>query len=593
MKVSITSRVWTWVILSLPVPLTLWSGHLIVSVVREQEQARQYVNLVQRLEDLKRAIRQTGDCVLIPPRAIPGVTQEARRAQAYANYHEKLKNVPVEQVAALGFDRSLARVESAVERLRSMARVASTAPAGGAPPGELIADARRAENAAVRAVDGMVQTAREHRRVILQQLSMRWGSLTLIVLGSCLLAVLVVLLLYSYRLSAAAQKRAEAERDRFFALSGDMLCIAGFDGYFKQLSPSWEKTLGYPVRRLLERPHVGFVHPDDRAETLAESNRLTVNNATPNFENRYRCQSGGYRWLRWTATADIKRKLIYATARDVTDLKQAQMELEDFATRLGRSNRELEDFASVASHDLQEPLRKVLAFGDRLKATCADALSAQGHDYLERMQGAAGRMQTLIRDLLAFSRVTTQAQPFVSVDLARVTRDVLSDLEVRIEELGAQVTVANLPTIDADPLQMRQLVQNLIGNALKFHRPNERPVVRVYAEMADAAERPPAGAPAPAAQVRLVVEDNGIGFDEKYRERIFNVFQRLHGREAYEGTGIGLAICRKIVERHGGSITAHGDSGRGSVFRVTLPVEQDRRGEERDGAESPGHDGRM
>lgn len=257
-------------------------------------------------------------------------------------------------------------------------------------------------------------------------------------------------------------------------------------------------------------------------------------------------------------------------------LAQAQLLEQETRQRqeLARSNAELQQFASIASHDLQEPLRKIQAFGDRLKTKCNEALTEQGRDYLERMQNAAGRMQTLIDDLLMLSRITTKAQPFVPVDLAQVIQEVLSDLEVRIDETKGQVKVASLPTIEADSLQMRQLLQNLIGNALKFHPKTEPPKVRIYSQLLNDEEQPPTGNSITPTHCQIVVEDNGIGFDEKYLDRIFNVFQRLQGRSEYEGTGMGLAICRKIAERHGGSLTAESTPGQGATFIVTLPIKQ-------------------
>jgi PAS domain S-box-containing protein len=239
---------------------------------------------------------------------------------------------------------------------------------------------------------------------------------------------------------------------------------------------------------------------------------------------------------------------------DISDLKRTQFRLE-------QSNRELESFASVASHDLQEPLRKIQTFGERLKTTCAAALSPEGRDYLERMNNAAGRMRRLIDDLLSFSRISSKAPTFVRVDLARVAREVVGDLETSIEQAGASVTVGELPTLKAEPMQMRQLLQNLLSNALKFRREGVVPSVSISATV-----------DADAGQCELRVADNGIGFDEKYLDRIFNVFQRLHGRGKYEGTGIGLAICRKIVERHGGCIGARSTPGQGATFIVTLPL---------------------
>jgi signal transduction histidine kinase len=260
----------------------------------------------------------------------------------------------------------------------------------------------------------------------------------------------------------------------------------------------------------------------------------------------------------------------------MNDLHKSNAEMRSYAARLERSNKELQDFASVASHDLQEPLRKVQAFGDRLKLKCAAALDDQGRDYLERIQNAAKRMQILINDLLTFSRVTTKAQPFTNTDLNEAVSDVLGDLEVRLEQVQGRVEVDKLPKVDADPLQMRQLMQNLIGNALKYHRADVPPIVKVHSKPANGSSN---------GMCHIMIDDNGIGFEEIYADRIFTIFQRLHGRNEYEGTGVGLAVCRKIVERHGGAITARSTPGQGSSFTVTLPVRQEKeRGN--DGAES-------
>ena len=248
---------------------------------------------------------------------------------------------------------------------------------------------------------------------------------------------------------------------------------------------------------------------------------------------------------------------------DITARKRAEESLERQAKELSRSNLELQQFAYVASHDLQEPLRKIQAFGDLLKIRYADTLSEQGRDYLTRMQNAAGRMQLLINDLLSLSRAGTRRQMFASVDLNNVTKAVLSDLEIRIEQLGATVNVGSLPTIEADAVQLTQLIQNLVGNALKFHKPNESPVVTVSSKVF-----------LETGICELTISDNGIGFDEKYLDRIFQVFQRLHGRAEYEGTGVGLAVCRRIIERHCGTITAHSIQGEGAQFVVTLPLDQ-------------------
>ncbi len=267
---------------------------------------------------------------------------------------------------------------------------------------------------------------------------------------------------------------------------------------------------------------------------------------------------------------DLEKRVVNRTRAlkdEIAVRERAESDLKATMARLERSNQELQDFAHVASHDLQEPLRKVQAFGDRLKAKYAGALGDEGRDYLDRMQNAAARMSTLIRDLLTFSRVTTRGQPFAPVDLDAVTREVLADLEVRIEQTGGRVEARDLPTVEADAVQMRQLIQNLVSNGLKFHRPDVPPHVRVTGEILNGAGRG-------TRLCRITVEDNGIGFETRFRERLFNVFQRLHTRTEFEGTGIGLAVCRKIVERHGGTIDAESRPGEGSRFFATIPMRQ-------------------
>ena len=259
---------------------------------------------------------------------------------------------------------------------------------------------------------------------------------------------------------------------------------------------------------------------------------------------------------------------------EVAERRRAEVALERQAQELARSNSELEQFASVASHDLQEPLRKIQAFGDLLTSKSGDALNDDGRDYLQRMKDAASRMQDLIAGLLTLSRVTTQVQPHVAVDLYDLTQGVLSDLESRIERTHGRVEVGDLPVIEADPLQMRQLMQNLISNALKFQKPEESPVVRVEGRFVNGTNGADDRTPSGGNLLELTVRDNGIGFDEGYADKIFGIFQRLHGRSAYEGAGIGLATCRKIVERHDGTISARSAPGEGATFVVTLPIKQ-------------------
>lgn len=298
---------------------------------------------------------------------------------------------------------------------------------------------------------------------------------------------------------------------------------------------------------------------------------LATGRAFENFEVTHDFQHIGRKTMMLNARQILQKGvqtgMILLAIEDITERKAAEITLQLFTKKLQRSNQELQDFASVASHDLQEPLRKIQAFGDLLVREYGSVLPEPGQEYLKRMQNAAGRMQVLINDLLAFSRVTTKAQPFVPINLQRVVQEVLSDLEVKIQQVNGQVEVGDLPTIDADPLQMRQLFQNLLSNSLKFNRPDQPPLISLQARLVQA--------PTEAIELcEIWVQDNGIGFEEKYLDRIFTVFQRLHYRNEYEGTGVGLAICRKIAERHGGSITATSKLGEGATFIVTLPVHQ-------------------
>lgn len=371
------------------------------------------------------------------------------------------------------------------------------------------------------------------------------------------------------------QKRDEALRrseERFRSLienSSDLIAILDQSGCIKYASPSLERALGSRPGELIGEDLLELVHPEDiswvrRYLTQLQERVSGIIPATYRFPNR----TGT-----WMTLEVIGKNLlddptvngIVINARDITERKRAEQQLKTYAGQLERSNQNLQDFAYVASHDLQEPLRKIQAFGDRLRSKCADSIGEVGRDYLTRMQDAAARMQTLITDLLAFSRITTKALPFTPVDLDKVLGEVVSDLEVRIEQTKGRVEAGRLATIEADALQMRQLFQNLIGNALKFHKADQPPTIRIHAQLQNGSAPP---------RLRIAVTDNGIGFDQKYADRIFVIFQRLHGRGQYEGTGVGLAICKKIVERHGGSIEASSAPDEGTTFTITLPLRQ-------------------
>ncbi|HXE58063.1 MAG TPA: PAS domain S-box protein [Gemmatimonadales bacterium] len=375
------------------------------------------------------------------------------------------------------------------------------------------------------------------------------------------------------RKQAERQLRESEERYRdLFENASDLIQQVAPDGRILYVNPAWRAALGYDDEEIARLSVLDVVHPASRAHAETVLRRALAGEALEQVELMLVTKGGRTITVEGNLSGTFKEGRPVATRgifRDITERKRAEQELRAFAAKLERSNRELEDFASVAAHDLQEPLRKIQAFGDRLRAS-APQLDAQAQDYLRRMQEAARRMQALITDLLSFARVTTRGDRLARVELDDVVREALADLEFLVEQCGGRVELGPLPAIEADPVQMRQLFQNLISNALKFHRPGEPPVVRI-----DSERLPPAEG-SEVERCRIRVRDNGIGFDPKYVGRIFNIFQRLHGRGDYRGTGVGLAICRKIAQAHGGDITASSAPGEGATFVVTLPVRQER-----------------
>ncbi len=278
-----------------------------------------------------------------------------------------------------------------------------------------------------------------------------------------------------------------------------------------------------------------------------------------------RAKDGSFYWVNTCIVPfldDNNRPYQYVSIRyEITQRKDAEEKLVSYAKRLEQSNEELEHFASIAAHDLQEPLRKIRAFADRLGMKYSEMIPEDGRDYLHRMQDAASRMQNLIDDLLTYSRVRTKKNPYGEVDLSQALVNVIGDLEIQIEQSHAKINLSKLPTLQADGSQMHQLFQNLLSNGMKFRRPDVPPEITVSSEIDGSV-------------CVIKVRDNGIGFEEKYLDRIFNIFQRLHGRSEYPGTGVGLAVCRRIAERHGGTITAESVPGEGSTFIVKLPMKQ-------------------
>ncbi len=354
------------------------------------------------------------------------------------------------------------------------------------------------------------------------------------------------------------------------------------EGRYTFVNDALVYILDTPKDKILESNFQYFVDKEfSERVRVAYNAAYQLGGAVHGIEFRIRSKEGINRFVETTAL--INRNPMGEMAglrgivRDITARKQAEgYQIERKA--LERSNKELEQFASVASHDLQEPLRKIQTFGDQLKTKSGSLLNDEGRIFLDRMLGAADRAQVLINDLLSLSRVSTQAQPFARVDLKKLLRSVVADLEVRLEETGGRVDIEELPVIEADATQMRQLYQNLIVNGLKFRSPDKKPRIKISSRIIEN-KRLPEMPGQPNSLCQVFVKDNGIGFDEKYLDRIFQPFQRLHTQQEYEGTGIGLSICRRIVERHSGDITAKSKPEHGATFIVTLPIKQAKGGD--------------
>lgn len=355
----------------------------------------------------------------------------------------------------------------------------------------------------------------------------------------------------------------QRQRNRFFGLSMDMMCILGFDGHPKEVNPAWEETLGIGADESRERPLVDLVHPEDRDEVAGCLERLTQGEAAVSFECRCLRRDGSHIWVSWKATAFPEERISYAVARDVTEEKRALESLEQHARDLARSNAELEQFAYIAAHDLREPLREVSLFVQLLRKRCAGRL---GEDADELIQGAvdgAARMFGLIDGILAYSRVGKIDNPSGMVDCNDLLREAQLNLRGTLEQAGAAVEAAPLPVVSGHRSQLLSLFQNLIENGVRY-RGSAAPRIQVMAE--------PRGH-----DWVFSVSDNGIGIDREHYEKIFRIFHRLERRQGPGGTGIGLAIAKKVVEAHGGKIWVESDVGKGSTFYFTIPRLRDER----------------
>ena len=352
----------------------------------------------------------------------------------------------------------------------------------------------------------------------------------------------------------SARKHAEDERDRFFSLSLDMLCISSADGYFKRLSPAFTRTLAWSVEEMLARPFIDFVHPDDQAATLAEVERqMRDRQPVLDFENRFAHKEGGWRVLSWKSVPQYDGSM-YASARDVTEQREADAHIRDL-------NRELESFSYSVSHDLRAPLRHIDGYARILREDLGATLDPESRRVLDTIVDSSRRMGMLIDDLLAFSRLGRKPIASRAVDMQELVRGTLADMaNQRGVSSDVQVEVGELPPADGDPALLRQVWSNLIGNAIKYSSPRGEQA-RVFVSGERRGDL-----------LHYSVADNGVGFDMRYADKLFGVFQRLHSQEEFEGTGVGLAIVQRIVARHGGAVAARAEPGQGATFSFELPA---------------------
>jgi PAS domain S-box-containing protein len=365
------------------------------------------------------------------------------------------------------------------------------------------------------------------------------------------------------RIAAEAALRESEERYRHtFDLAGSGIAHVGLDGRFLRVNASLAEILGYPQEELVGRHVKEISHPEDRDLTDARRSRMHAGETDAvRFEKRYLRKDGLTVWADLTISpvrgSDGRTQYEIAIFDDITERKEAEQALRAAHEELKRSNAELEQFAYVASHDLQEPLRMVSSYTQLLERRLGAALDDDAREFMGYIVDGAASMKQLIEDLLAYSRLGTRGRRFGPVAVENALRKALANLRATVEETRAEVTHDALPVVEADDVQLAQLLQNLVGNALKF-RGQEPPRVHV-------------GAAARDGEWEFTVRDNGIGIEPQYFERIFLVFQRLHNKTEYAGTGIGLAICKKVVERHGGRIWVESRPGEGSTFHFTLP----------------------
>ncbi|HEX3626355.1 MAG TPA: PAS domain S-box protein [Verrucomicrobiae bacterium] len=358
----------------------------------------------------------------------------------------------------------------------------------------------------------------------------------------------------------------QEERDRYFDLSRELICVLGFDGYFKNLNPAWKWTLGFSTEEMMARPYMEFVHPDDRAATEAEDEKLKKGGETIYFENRLLCKDNTWRWFAWSARAALPQNVIYGTGRDISERKLAHekieklnADLQSHTRQLEETNKELEAFSYSVSHDLRAPLRHIDGFVKMLVKQSGPQLDDRGKRYLDIIADSAQKMGNLIDDLLVFSRMSRAELRRTRVSTDSLVHEAVEGLQTDINGRHIDWKIAALPEVDADPAMLQQVWVNLIANAVKYTRPRDPAKIEIGCEDSGNGE------------YVFFVHDNGVGFDMQYAHKLFGVFQRLHRAEEFEGTGIGLANVGRIVHRHGGRVWAEGRPDAGATFYFSLP----------------------
>lgn len=374
-------------------------------------------------------------------------------------------------------------------------------------------------------------------------------------------------------------RRAKQEWERTFDSVPDLIAILDPQHRIVRANREMARRIGMEPEGCTGMRCHECVHKTQSAPELCPHEQ-TIADGRQHIAEVYEENLGGYFLVSTTPLRDEDGAIVGTVhvARDITERKLMEEELrksrDELETRVNERtadlaravarleliNQELQEFAFVASHDLQEPLRKIQSFCDLVLRSNMDRVDEKGKDHLTRIQQAAKRMQQLLKDLLNYSRVASHPEPFQSVDMKAIITEAAEVFEHKLKEIGGKIEILEMPVIEADSSQMTRLFQNLIGNAVKYAG-SQKLYIRIYSDRTGSFHR-------------FFVEDNGIGFEEKYLDRIFSPFQRLHGSAKYTGTGMGLAICRKIAERHSGSITAKSTPARGSTFIVLLPVKQ-------------------